>query len=55
MNCYKIKKVESDGYVTLKASDDDYETQLPLRSAKIMFESGSLLLENPEIIYDSKG
>ena len=54
MNSYKVKEVRSDGYVTLVASDNDFETQLPLRSAKIMFEYGSLLLANPEKIYAIK-
>lgn len=52
MNCYKIKEVKSDGYVTLVTSDKQYETQMPLRSTKIMFESGALQLANPEKIYD---
>jgi len=53
MNCYKIKDVNSDGYVTLVTTDNNYESQIPLRSTKIMFESGSLLLANPEKIYDN--
>lgn len=53
MNCYKIKEVKTDGYVTLLTIDENYETQMPLRSTKIMFESGSLLLANPEKIYSN--
>lgn len=52
MNCYKIKEVKPDGYVTLVTTDEHEETELPLRSTKIMFESGALPLTNPEKIYD---
>jgi hypothetical protein len=52
MNCYKIKEVKPDGYVTLVTTDDFLEKELPLRSTKIMFECGNLPLINPEIIYN---
>ena len=51
MNCYKIKEIKPDGYVTLVTTEDHMETELPLRSTKIMFESGKLPLINPEKIY----
>lgn len=54
MNCYKVKEVKPDGYVTLVSTKDAYETEVPLRSTKIMFESGSLFLTNPEKIYETK-
>lgn len=54
MNSYKVKEVKADGYVTLVKSDQSYESEVPLRSAKIMFESGFLSLDNPAKIYQSK-
>lgn len=51
MKCYKIRKLRSDGYVDLTNSNESYSTQLPLKSLRILYESGTLLLENPEVIY----
>lgn len=51
MNCYIIKEVGTDGYVTLIATDDVSQKQMPLKSAKIMYESGAMKLANPEKIY----
>ncbi len=53
MNYFKVKKLNSDGYVTLVTPDNLYETEIPLRSTKVMYESGSIFLENPEKIYES--
>lgn len=51
MNCYIIKEVGPDGYVTLCTPDNSFQKEIPLRSAKIMFESGGMMLANPEEIY----
>lgn len=51
MNCYIIQEVGNDGYVKLMSSDSSYQKEMPIRSTKIMFESGKLLLANPELLY----
>lgn len=51
MNSYKVEEVKPDGYVRLLSTDSEYQTQLPLKSIRIMYEYGSIDLKNPEEIY----
>ena len=51
MELYSIHKIESDGYAMISEINEGKSKEIPLRSLRILYETGSIHLSNPELLY----
>ena len=51
MDCYRIIGISQPNYVKLRHDRECRVIELPLRSAKMLYERGTIQVLNPELLY----